>query len=41
MEGGIYVDKEHRFAMIDALSQRQFLELFLSEDRLDYRVMAF
>jgi hypothetical protein len=41
MEGGIHIDKENRFAMIDALSRHQFLELFLSEERLDYRVMEF
>lgn len=41
MEKGIYVDKEHRFAMIDALSHKQFFEMFLSEERLDYRVIQF
>lgn len=38
MKEGIYIDKEHHFAMIDALSDLQFLEMILSEDRLDYRV---
>ena len=36
---GIYIDKENRLAMIDALSHLQFLEMILDEDRLDYRVM--
>ena len=38
MKEGIYVDREHGFAMIDALSDRQFLEMFLDDDRLDYSV---
>ncbi len=41
MQEGIYVDKEHHFAMIDALGQRQFFEMLLDDDRLDYRVMQF
>ena len=41
MEEGIVVNKEHCFAMIDALSHRQYFEMFLDEDRLDYRVMQF
>jgi hypothetical protein len=41
MENGIHVDKEHAFAMIDALSKHQFFEMILSEERLDYRVMQF
>ena len=41
MEEGIVVNKEHCFAMIDALSHHQYLEMFLDEDRLDYRVMQF
>lgn len=41
MEEGIHVDKQHRFAMIDALAHHQFFEMFLSDDRLDYRVMQF
>ena len=41
MEEGIYIDKEHHFAMIDALSHHQFFEMLLSEERLDYRVMQF
>lgn len=41
MHEGIYVDKEHHFAMIDALSHRQFFEMILDENRLDYRVMQF
>lgn len=39
MKEGIYIDRENAFAMIDALTQLQFLEMILSEDRLDYRVM--
>ena len=39
MKEGIYIDKEHSFAMIDALSHLQFLEMIVSEDRLDYSVM--
>lgn len=38
MQEGIYVDKEHRLAMIDALGHLQFLEMFLSDERLDYTV---
>ncbi len=38
MKEGIYIDKEHSFAMIDALSHRQFLEMIVSDDRLDYSV---
>lgn len=38
MREGIYVDRENRFAMIDALPHLQFLEMFLSEERLDYSV---
>ena len=41
MKEGIVVNKEHCFAMIDALSHRQYFEMFLDEDRLDYRVMQF
>lgn len=41
MKEGIYIDKKHRFAMIDAMSHRQFFEMILDEDRLDYRVMQF
>jgi hypothetical protein len=41
MSEGIYVDREHHFAMIDALGHRQFFEMILAEDRLDYRVMQF
>ncbi len=41
MEEGVLVDKEHRFAMIDALDRCQYLEMFLAEERLDYRVMQF
>ncbi len=40
MKEGIYIDKEHDFAMIDALGHLQFLEMILSDDRLDYQVMA-
>ena len=39
MKEGVYIDKEHCFAMIDALGQLQFLELLLDDDRLDYSVM--
>lgn len=39
MKNGIYIDKENRFAMVDALARRQYLEMLLDEDRLDYRVM--
>jgi hypothetical protein len=38
MKDGIYVDKEHALAMVDALAQRQFLEMIVSDDRLDYTV---
>ena len=41
MQEGIYIDKENCFAMIDALSHRQFFEMILDEERLDYRVMQF
>lgn len=39
MKEGIYLDREHALAMIDALGQLQFLEMLLDEDRLDYSVM--
>jgi hypothetical protein len=39
MKEGIYVDKENNFAMIDALDHLQFLEMIVSEERLDYQVM--
>ena len=38
MKDGVYIDKEHSLAMIDALAQRQFLEMIVGEDRLDYTV---
>ena len=38
MKDGVYVDKEHALAMIDALAQRQFLEMIVGEDRLEYTV---
>jgi hypothetical protein len=38
MKDGVYVDKTHALAMIDALAHRQFLEMILSEERLDYTV---
>lgn len=38
MKDGIYIDKEHGFAMVDALGKLQFFEMILSEDRLDYSV---
>lgn len=39
MKEGIYLDAENHLAMIDALTHKQFLELLLDEDRLDYRIM--
>jgi len=39
MKEGIYVDKEHGFAMIDALGHLQFLEMIISGERLDYQIM--
>lgn len=39
MKDGIHVDRDNRFAMIDALGQRQYFEMLLDEVRLDYRVM--
>ena len=41
MENGIYLDEKHNFAMIDALAKHQYLEMILSEERLDYRVVQF
>ena len=41
MEEGIHIDKEHNFAMIDALPHRQYFEMILSDERLDYRAMKF
>lgn len=41
MKEGIYIDRDHNFAMIDALGDRQFFEMILDDDRLDYRVVAF
>jgi hypothetical protein len=41
MEDGIYIDKDNDFAMIDALSKHQFLELMLDEDRLEYEIIKF
>lgn len=38
MKDGVYIDKEHALAMIDALAQRQFLEMIVGDDRLDYTV---
>lgn len=38
MSEGIYVDRDHHFAMIDALPHLQFLEMFLDDDRLDYGI---
>jgi hypothetical protein len=40
MKDGIYVDKEHALAMIDALAHKQFMEMIVGEDRLDYGVMS-
>lgn len=39
MKNGIYIDKENRFAMVDALARRQYFEMLLDDERLDYRVM--
>jgi ADP-ribose pyrophosphatase YjhB (NUDIX family) len=39
MKEGIYLDERHGLAMIDALAHKQFLEILLDHDRLDYRVM--
>jgi hypothetical protein len=39
MKEGVYVDKEHGIAMIDALGHKQFLEMIVSEERLDYSVV--
>lgn len=39
MKHGVYVDKENGFAMVDALAQRQYFEMLLDDERLDYRVM--
>ena len=41
MQEGIYIEREHHFAMIDALGHRQFLEMLLDDNRLDYRVIQF
>lgn len=41
MKEGIWIDKENHFAMIDALGQRQFFEMILDDDRLDYRIIQF
>ena len=41
MDNGIHIDREHNFAMIDALSDRQYLEMIIGDERLDYRVMQF
>lgn len=41
MKEGIWLDQENCFAMIDALSHRQFFEMILDDDRLDYRIMQF
>jgi len=38
MKEGVYIDAEHALAMIDALAHRQFLELILTDERLDYSV---
>ena len=39
MKDGVYVDVEHRFAMVDALARNQFFEMLLDDDRLDYGVV--
>jgi hypothetical protein len=41
MEEGIYIDKDNDFAMIDALGKRQFLEMLLDKDKLEYTVVKF
>ena len=40
MKEGIYLDKEHGFAMIDALGHKQFLEMILNDERLDYSISS-
>lgn len=39
MDDGIFIDKENGFAMIDALAKLQFLEMIISEERLDYSLL--
>jgi hypothetical protein len=39
MKNGIYVDKDHSLAMIDALAHLQFLEMIVDDERLDYSLM--
>ena len=42
MEDGIYIDATNKFAMIDALEKRQYLELLLRDDEtFDYRIEQF
>ena len=42
MPDGIYINKEHGFAMIDALEKRQYLDMLFHDDgEFDYRVTNF
>jgi hypothetical protein len=42
MPDGIYLDRENRFAMIDAMEKRQYLEMLFQDDgEFDYRVAEF
>jgi hypothetical protein len=36
---GVYLDKDNNFAMIDALAHGEYVEMIVSEERLDYRVL--
>lgn len=41
MDGGIYLDREYDFAMIDALEHRQYLELVFASDALNVEIKSF
>lgn len=41
MKGGVYLDRAHGFAMVDALAQREFLEIVPRGGALEYRVVGF
>jgi Calcineurin-like phosphoesterase len=41
MEEGIYIDKDNDFAMIDALGKRQYLEMLIDKDKLEYNIIKF
>jgi hypothetical protein len=42
MEDGIFIDRDHNFAMIDALDKRQYLEMMFRDDEsFDYRTASF